>query len=102
MDKNFVKESNCTYINEKFYKLPVKGLNFVGIILLGYIDTKEKAYETNKEFSVLFKTTQNLVTRQLNALKNSNGASGRIRTSDYNSYLELTDEFKDYLGYDWR
>ena len=101
MDKNFIKESNCTYINEKFYKLPVKGLNFVGIILLGYIDTKEKAYETNKEFSVLFKTTQNLVTRQLNVLKNSN----LIKVGwdkDYNPYLELTDEFKDYLGYDWR
>lgn len=101
MDKNFIKESNCTYINEKFYKLPVKGLNFVGIILLGYIDTKEKAYETNKKFSVLFKTTQNLVTRQLNVLKNSN----LIKVSwdkDYNPYLELTDEFKDYLGYDWR
>ena len=101
MDKNFIKESNCTYINEKFYRLPVKGLNFVGIILLGYIDTKEKAYETNKEFSVLFKTTQNLVTRQLNVLKNSNF----IKVSwdkDYNPYLELTDEFKDYLGYDWR
>ena len=101
MDKNFIKETNCTYINEKFYKLPVKGLNFVGIILLGYIDTKEKAYETNKEFSVLFKTTQNLVTRQLNVLKNSN----LIKVSwdkDYNPYLELTDEFKDYLGYDWR
>lgn len=101
MDKNFIKESNCTYINEKFYKLPVKGLNFVGIILLGYIDTKEKVYETNKEFSVLFKTTQNLVTRQLNVLKNSN----LIKVSwdkDYNPYLELTDEFKNYLGYDWR
>ena len=101
MDKNFIKESNCTYINEKFYKLPVKGLNFVGIILLGYIDTKEKAYETNKEFSVLFKTTQNLVTRQLNVLKNSNLIKANW-DKNYNSYLELTDEFKDYLGYDWR
>lgn len=101
MDKNFVKKPNCTYINEKFYKLPVKGLNFVGIILLGYIDTKEKAYESNRELSVLFKTTQNLVTRQLNVLKNNN----LIKTNwdnSYNSYLELTDEFKDYLGYDWR
>lgn len=101
MDKNFIKEPNRTYINEKFYKLPVKGLNFVGIILLGYIDTKEKTYETNNEFAALFKATKNSITRQLNILKNNN----LIKTNwdkNYNSYLELTDEFKDYLGYDWR